>query len=389
MAAKLSFFPVGCGDMTLVQTEANEYILIDCHIRASADDPDNDDVPDVAQQLRDRLPRDDNDRPYIDAMMLSHPDKDHCCGLEAHFHLGPVADYPADSDKIIIREMWSSPIVFRRASRHHVLCDDAKAWAAEARRRVKQFKILGYCPDQERILIMGEDADGKTDDLDAILVKADATWSSINGTDNGAFSALLLAPLKATDDDEEETLSKNNSSIVSLMKLASGGTTDACRFLTGGDAEVAIWEKIWTRNGDDADERLAYDLLLAPHHCSWHSLSWDSWSKRGEDAKVSLEARNALGRPRDGAVIIASSKTITDDDSDPPCIRAKREYEDILEDVDGGDFICIADEGDEPVEYDVKAGGLSRVTKTKVAAAAAASVAGGAAVIGRQPLPHG
>ena len=59
MAAKLSFFPVGCGDMTLVQTEANEYILIDCHIRASADDPDNDDVPDVAQQLRDRLPRDD------------------------------------------------------------------------------------------------------------------------------------------------------------------------------------------------------------------------------------------------------------------------------------------------------------------------------------------
>jgi hypothetical protein len=41
---------------------------------------------------------------------------------------------------------------------------------------------------------------------------------------------------------------------------------------------------------------LAYDVLLAPHHCSWHSLSWDSWSDYGEDAEVSSDARNALGQ---------------------------------------------------------------------------------------------
>lgn len=393
MAARLSFFPVGCGDMTLVQTETNEYILIDCHIRAAADDPDSDDVPDVAQQLRDRLPRDDDDRPYVDAMMLSHPDKDHCCGLSAHFHLGPIANYPANSDKIVIREMWSSPIVFRRASSNHVLCDDAKAWAAEARRRVDAFRTLGACLDQERILIMGEDIDGKTDDLGDILVKTGETWTEINGTDNAAFSALLLAPLKTDDDEEEKLLSKNNSSIVSRMVLASGSTVDACAFLTGGDAEVAIWEKIWARNGGHADARLSYDLLQAPHHCSWHSLSHDSWSKCGEDAEVSPDARNALSQARDGAFIVASSKTITDDDSDPPCIRAKREYEAILDTVSDGTFICVADTGSEPLEYDVKPGGLTRVTKassssTAATASVAASV-GASAVIGRQPLSHG
>src|SRR5690606_16610755 len=182
--------------------------------------------------------------------------------------------------------------------------------------------------------------------------------------------------------EEDEVLSKNNSSVISLFQLSSGAIADACRFLSGGDAEVEIWERLWERHEANAEQRLGYDLLLTPHHCSWHSLSHDSWSKKGEDAKVSEDARSALGQPRDGATIVASSKTITDDDSDPPCIRAKREYESILDDVDG-DFICVADEGDEPVEFDVKAGGLERVKK-KVAARSAATVSA-PLVIGARP----
>ena len=56
MTADLSFFPVGNGDMTLVQTEGGHKILIDMNIRAAADDPD-DDAPDVAAKLRDKLSR--------------------------------------------------------------------------------------------------------------------------------------------------------------------------------------------------------------------------------------------------------------------------------------------------------------------------------------------
>lgn len=382
MAAKVSFFPVGCGDMTLVKTDNNNYVLIDINIRKAADDA-GDDTPDVATQLKDRLPKDDQGRRYVDAMMLSHPDRDHILGLETHFHLGPIADYPKDSGKIIIREMWSSPIVFRRASKDHTLCADAKAWACEARRRVARFRELGFCPDQERILILGEDVDGKTDDLTDILVKIDETWSAIDGEEDGAFSALLLAPMPPSDDEEEEeTLTKNNSSVIARFVLASGTTADACRFLTGGDAEVAIWERVWDRNAENADEHLAYDLLLAPHHCSWHSLSCDSWSEKGEDAEVNEDARQALGQAREGAKIIASSKTIEDDDKDPPCIRAKREYEDIVDGVDGV-FVCVADNGAEPLEYDIKAGGLDVVSK-----AARASILS-TSIIGRQPVPHG
>jgi len=385
MAAKVSFFPVANGDMALVKTDKGNHVLIDINIRKAADDQD-DKTPDVAKQLKDRLPKDSDGRPYVDAMLLSHPDQDHCRGLKAHFHLGPLADYVKGSGKIVIREMWSSPIVFRRKNaKDHNLCEDAEAWAAEARRRVRRFKDLGYCPTNERILILGEDIDGKTDDLTAILVKVDENWTKINGTEDGTFSADLLAPLPSIDEEEEEVLSKNNSSVISLIQLSSGMTADSCRLLVGGDAEVAIWERLWDRHSENAAQRLGYDLLLAPHHCSWHSLSWDSWSELGKDAEVSEDARSALGQPRAGAVVGASSKTITDDDPGPPRLRAKRENKAILKGV-SGEFICVADEGDEPVEFDVKAGGLERIAK-KEAVPAQARVA--PAIIGARPIRHG
>ena len=126
MTARLSFFPVGNGDMTLVQTKGGHRILIDMNIRSAADDPD-DDTPDVAAKLRDKLIRDAAGWLYVDALLLSHPDEDHCRGLRGHFHLGPPDEWSNSADKIVIREIWSSPMVFRRASRRHVLCDDSES----------------------------------------------------------------------------------------------------------------------------------------------------------------------------------------------------------------------------------------------------------------------
>ena len=40
MSSKISLFPVGNGDMTLIETESGRKIMIDMNIRA-ADDPDD------------------------------------------------------------------------------------------------------------------------------------------------------------------------------------------------------------------------------------------------------------------------------------------------------------------------------------------------------------
>jgi hypothetical protein len=387
MTAKLTFFPVDNGDMTLIILESGRKILIDVNIRAAADDPD-DDTSDVGTMLRDRLVRDGNGRLFVDAFLLSHPDKDHCTGLKNHFHLGPLSEWSKTADKIVIREIWSSPMVFRRASKNHVLCDDALAFCSEARRRVKKYRdTSGLVTDGDRILILGEDENGKTDDLGAILVKVDELFNRVNGQADATMTTRLLAPHPKSDDETlEEKRSKNQSSTILNFSLAGGGNDDAARFLTGGDAEVVIWERLWDRHSERPDW-LTYDILQVPHHCSWHSLSYDSWSEKGEKAILCEDARSALGQARPGAIIVASSKPIKDDDNDPPCIRAKREYESIADEVDGV-FKCVCEHPTEknPDTLEIEISGNGPKLKTRAMAAATVF---GAGIVGREPIGHG
>ncbi|WP_297925883.1 metallohydrolase [Metallibacterium sp.] len=395
MPTTLTFFPVDNGDMTLLKLgdPAATTLLIDVNIREGADDPDGE-ARDVAKDLRDRLRKDENGRPYVDAFLLSHPDQDHCRGLARHFHLGPLADYPDDKKdykekKIVIREIWSSPIVFRRASKNHTLCEDAKNFNTEARRRVQATRDNSFAVGVgDRIQIMGEDIDGKTDDLGPILRKVDETFNEINGSASSFFTARLLAPINAIDDEElEECFTKNQSSVIlNFMLAADAQTPDGARFLTGGDAEVFIWNLLWQRH-EHEPEVLEYDIMQAPHHCSWHSLSYDSWSDLGEGAKVDDGARSALSQMRGGAIVVASSKPIADDDSDPPCIRAKREYLSIVGDAQGA-FYCTGEypkaDAPEPLVFTITAQGVQPPSKKEAGAKAAAVVSSA-----RTPMPHG
>ena len=389
MTASITFFPVDNGDMTLITFDNDQKLLVDLHVRQAADD-DDDDTPDVMADLRGRLTRDEKGRLFVDGFLLSHPDKDHIRGLQTHFHLGPPDEWDEDDDKILIREMWSSPVVFRRASKSHVLCDDAKAWAKEARRRVALYREKGAATvEGDRIQIMGEDEDGKTDDILAIVVKAEGVVTMLNCVTAAAFEARLLAPVPHGDDEElEELLDKNHSSVVLRFSIRGGGILDKCRFLTGGDAEVAIWERLWGKHGTYRADWLSYDILQAPHHCSWHSLSYDSYSTYGEDAEVCDDARSALAQIRKGAIVVASSKAIDPEEADPPSDRAKREYISI---VDGKSdrFICVADiweDEERALQYEITSSGITKVVKSAARAAVAALGIGATAA---QARPHG
>jgi len=388
MATKITFFPVDNGGMTLISLgdKAGTTILIDCNIRAAADDPE-DDTRDVAADLRERLSRDGDGRPYVDALLLTHPDLDHCRGMQKHFHLGALKDYPDDkkpdkTKKIVVAEIWSSPTVFRRASKDHPLGEDALAFQAEAKRRVRRARDAKFTGISigDRILILGEDEGGKTDDLRPILVKIDEVFDTINGTRNGLFSARLLAPLSFTDDEmEEEDLGKNHSSVVLNIELADTAMRRTVKsFLIGGDAEVLIWEKLWDKHAKNPG-LLAYDMLLTPHHCSWHSLSHDSRSEMGDKATVSPSAKSALSQIRNEGYIISSSSPIKDDDCDPPCHAARLHYEAIAKGVKG-QFICTGEHPTEsapaPLEFTVSDGKLVKSVRSAVVSAPAILTAG-------------
>jgi hypothetical protein len=380
MHHNLIFFPVGNGDMTLIKLVSGLTILIDINIRTAADNP-KDLLPDVAAMLRNHLNCDTKGRPYVDIFVLTHPDADHCRGLMRHFHLGSPETYLPADNKILIHEIWSSPIVFRRASKILTLGDDAQAFAREARRRVQLFRDQRIAYVGDRIQIMSEDENGKTDDLQAILVNLGELIPSFNGKLETGLTARLLGPLpKSDDEDKEASLAKNRSSIILKFEFKINGMVVG-RCLIAGDAEVAVWERLWNDYGNT--DWLEYDILLAPHHCSWHSLSYDSLSDLGEAAEVSVTAQHALAQARPGAVIVASSNPIKAEEADPPSDRAKREYVAIVNGVSGR-FLCT---GEYPKENNpvFEIGQLGpRLTSILVIPGSSNGCS-----IGKQPLSHG
>jgi len=391
MPSTITFFPVDNGDMTLIRLIDKTTILIDMNIREAGQD-EQDPACNVIKELKNQLEKDVEGRPYVDAFLLSHPDQDHCRGLKKHFHLGPLSDYdfepPEEEElKIVIREMWSSPMIFRRASKNNPLCDDAKAFNTEARRRVKSFRENGSASEGDRILIIGEDENGKTDGLEAILVKLDEIFNTINGKRNDHLSMRVLGPLPIQEDSEkEEKLRKNHSSVILQFSFKIDTIDDACLFLTGGDAGVYIWEQMWGRK-ESKTSHIEYDLLLTPHHCSWHSLSYDSWSE-DENPQTSREAKSALSQARDGAFIVSSSKPIKDDKNDPPCWGAKKEYLSILKPVKGN-FYCTGEhpnkEKPEPLTFKVSKEGPQPSSKKSVSITGPAVAAGST----KEPRHHG
>jgi len=391
MASTISFFPVNNGDMTLIKLDDKTTILIDINIRQVAED-DDDPACNVVKELRDLLAKDGKERPFVDVFLLSHPDEDHCRGLQNHFHLGSLNDYvdkpPEGEDlKIVIGEMWSSPLVFRRATKNHTLCDDAKAFSKEARRRVNLYKEKKQLFYGDRIIIIGKDENGKTDGVETILREVGDAFNIINGKNNDHCTMSVIAPFPIQEDAEaEENIRKNHSSIIMQFSFNVEGIEDACLFLAGGDAEVYIWEKLWAEH-KKSPSKIQYDLMLAPHHCSWHALSYDSWSEN-QNPQVNQAAKSALTQTRNGAFIVSSSKAIKDDDNNPPCWGAKNEYQAILKAVNG-DFFCTGEypneERPEPLTFKITKNGPQPPSKKSE------SITGPAVIIGstKEPVYHG
>ena len=374
----VTFFPVGekNGGMTLIRLNDTKKttILIDCSI---GDNPVADHC-DVNQELRDRLPTDYNKRPYVDAFILTHRHDDHIKGFIKHFHTGPLDEYDDDADekKIVIREMWSSHNFWKPSSAKYKLCESAKVFNKEMKRRVNLFKEKkAIQPEGDRAIVIGKDPEGRTDDIEEINYDIGDTFTKINNTDiSTKLEGFILSPIEKQEREGNECFNdKNRQSIVMQLTVFQGEYKN--KLMMAADAECLVWETLWSKYKHDKG-KLEYDILYAPHHCSWHSLSYDSQSEC-DDPKICKDVKKALSQSKEGAFIVSQSRIIKDSDNDPPSQAAKDEY---LSIVSEDQFICTNEYPDdkkpEPIEFYLTGDGPQKKglkEKSKLAVAALAS----------------
>ena len=384
----ITFFPVGDknGGMTLLRLNDvfNTTILVDVCI---GDAPIADHC-DVAQELRDRLPTDSKGRPYVDAFILTHRHQDHLQGIQTHFHLGPISDYtdPKEDEvpEIIIRELWSNYHFWKKYSTNYELCDDAVAFNTEMKRRVELFKSAkSIQAEGERAIIVGKDPDGKCDGLELICHEIGDEFTSVNNRSISLkFRGRILGPLYQQDNEDDDTFNNKNRQSIILRIAVKEGEYDN-KVLLAADAECSEWEGLWSLYKTHT-ETLQYDILQAAHHCSWHSLSYDSQSC-DEHPEVFEDAISALSQARVGSCIVSQSRPIKDDDDDPPSVAAKDVY---LTIVPKERFFCTNEypneEKPEPLEFNLTGSGPQTVSpkeKSKLSVAALAST--------KESYPHG
>jgi beta-lactamase superfamily II metal-dependent hydrolase len=369
------FWPVGTGDSTTVVVDDEHVLQVDLHHMAAADEPDAVHAP-VVDRLADVLPE-RGGAPYLSAFALTHGDLDHCRGC------GKLLD-----SEIVIGELWATPGLWRETADDAGSCEDAQRFHKEANRRIEatleHVEAGRPVPSGDRIRVIGYDTDQAGD-----AAAADHPYTALPdefrsfpgqviGTMDGddvsdKFAAFVHAPFK--DDCAGE---RNDTSLALRITLTDGDSRG--RILLMGDHAYATIIRIFDVSDDDS---VAWDVLLAPHHCSRKVMY-----APGDDGKEEFKSdvmdafEKAAGT---GAFIVSSSQPIpaTNKPGDnPPHADAKHRYQEI---VDADHFLCTQEHGGQdaphPIVFAVGGAGLELVAVDEAAdqAGRLAKVAEGAA----------
>lgn len=329
------FWPVGTGDSSTICVDSEVVMQIDLHNLDVANEDDDPRTP-IVDQLVELLPQKDGE-PYLSVFVLTHPDLDHCKGFK-DLH-----------EKVTIGEIWFAPRIFRENASD--LCDDAKDFRKEAKRRVKvtreadhdvkagdRVRIIGYSD-----LLEEDEFDGFPEDR---LTTPGNPITELDGEDyEDDFEAFVHSPFK----DDDTASERNETSVGLRMELADGDEVGRGLFL--GDLSYPTLRRVWDESRDhDNEDKLECDVFLSPHQCS-KSVMYDKNDDGDEELKQDIldDIEKSLA---DGGYIIASCDPVPTKNKkgdNPPHAKAKARYEEIVA-VDH--FLCT---GEHPDEDDPKA----------------------------------
>ena len=383
----IKFYPVDNGDTTLIKLNDKTTILFDCKIRSAKENSNGHIIYDVKNDLLNELEK-RNRIPFLDMFALTHPDEDHCLGFENHFHTGKPDDYNDDErEKIIIDELWVSPMIF---TNNCVTNDDAKVIRREAQRRKKLYdnNDSSRNNDGNRLIIVGYDGEEKLDNIPHYY--PGDTVDTISGKKKDTFSFFVHAPLKSDLVTGRAEKDKNTTSIVVQARFKNRPYDDdfVARILMGGDADHYNWEKILEKSEKNGNqEALKWDIFLAPHHCSW---TYFNDVPYGAKESNKTPKKYSVGIIKEyhlkGGMVIASSKLIKDNDDNPPHFKAKEVYVENIDSKD--DFISLAESPKpsqpEPVIFEISSSGIKRIDgggKTTKGKLKAATIIGGSSAV--------
>lgn len=336
---KITFFPVGNGDTTLISLKDGTNILMDCNITKNCADPNIEERYDIVEHLLEILPKDTDSISHLGVFILSHPDIDHCRSIGEHFYLGNPSKYDNqnDKDKIIIDELWFAPGIFNE--KYGDLNEDAKEFKKEAQRRKKLYENnkIEKSDSGNRLRIIGATDSEELEGVKDITTSAGESVNLINGKIQEEFSFFVLGPVKVENDDSEVERNQRSIILKAEFKIDSEDVNNVV--ILAGDSRIENWKRIMEKN---KLEDLNFDIFMAPHHCSWYFFSCEDYKSKpapkADDEMIKFIENSKVNG--DVRVIVASCKEIKKNEDNPPHYRAANLYKKAVGD---DNFYCLSE----------------------------------------------
>lgn len=322
---KITFYPLGNADSTLIELDNGKNILIDYAHAKSAEECGDEKIV-LARELRRKL---DHYSPYLDVVAFTHADEDHTRGAADFFVFEHASKYRSKG-RVRINELWVPAAMIVEEG----LQGDDRAIRQEARYRLKKgygvrvFSSPGLLDDwleKEGI-----------DDRAARECIVTSAGNVVSGFDllNDGLEVFVHAPFAFRDGDALQ--SRNAGSLfLHLTFVVDGRKT---RVIMGADTTWEVIEDIIRiTKYYGREERLQWDIYRVSHHCSYLSLAPD----KGNEVTVPSQSIDWLFRQGNvGGYIISSSQPIPSaDDSDQPPHRQAANYYRKKTQAIGGEFM--------------------------------------------------
>ena len=355
MTAKINFFPLGNADTMRLDLADGRKVLVDYAAMRNGDD-DDDKRCDLPEELRGDLRKAGRD--YYNAVCITHTDKDHCTGFGEFFWLQHAAKYQGDG-RIKIEELW----VPAAAILEENLKDDARLVRAEARHRLREGKDILVFSRPDRLKKWIEDEGLSFEERKHLIVDAGNLVPGYSKSGAERVEFFIHCPF-GWRQDENTVISRNEDSIV-MQATFLEGTRESRLFLASDVNHETLSAIVQTTCKHDNEDRLLWDIMKLPHHCSYLALS----DERGEDETEPVPDVKWLfeDQREDGSTIVSPSLPIpakgSEEDNDQPPHRQAAKYHRRISDDCGGEFVVTMEhpskDNPKPFAYKVTALGIA------------------------------
>ena len=373
---KIVFYPVGNGDTCQVILAGGRRILFDfCHLRAAEDDADP--RIDLKKQLKEEL--DAANRDDLDVVAFTHADTDHISGSTEFFDLRHAAKYQGEG-RIKINELWVPAALLIDEVKRDQLSNEFAILRREARHRVLEGKGIKVFSKPKRLMdewlrqALKDRGEPETA-RDYLFVDAGTLVDGFSLAADGAEFFCHSPFIKHCDEGDDL---RNEAALIFNVRLRADGSD--YDFLQIGDSTWEVLEDIVSITKSHKNEdRLKWNLLNIPHHCSYLALSDQKGDKETEPKPL---VKELLLHGKKDAYLVSSSDPIPDskdmyEADQPPHIQAKNAYETYRKKVQGRRVVVTMEEPNaskpEPLTFEVTVGGVAWIKAISGAPAVLAS----------------